>query len=67
MPDDADAHYNLAFVSEQLGEYKTALKHYQMYLYLKPDARDKMVIREKMMQAKLHLRSIVDSPLEEEK
>ena len=33
MPNDPDAHYNLAFISgEHLNDQKTALKHYQMYL-----------------------------------
>ena len=36
MPDDPDVHYNLAFVSsEHLDDYKTALKHYRIYLYFK--------------------------------
>ena len=64
-PYDPDTHYNLAFVSgEYLGDQETALKHYQWYLYLKPDASDIPVIKEKIMQAKLHLRSKVDSPLD---
>ena len=65
MPDDPDAHYNLAFVSGgYLEDYKTALKHYQMYLYLSPNARDIKFVKEKILQAKLALRSRVDSPLE---
>ncbi|MBU1996673.1 MAG: tetratricopeptide repeat protein, partial [Candidatus Omnitrophica bacterium] len=48
MPDDPDSHYNLAFVSgEYLGDQKTALKHYQMYLYLKPGAKDTPFVKEK--------------------
>jgi len=64
MPNDPDSHYNLAFVSgEHLNDYKTALKHYQMYLYLKPHAEDKYLVRRKIKVAKVSLRSIIDSPL----
>ena len=53
-PNDADTHYNLAFVSgEYLGDQETALKHYQWYLYLRPNAEDVNGIKEKMIQAKL--------------
>jgi len=66
MPDDPDAHYNLAYVSgEHLNDFKTALKHYQMYLYLRPDAKDAHLVRNKINEAALAIRSIVDSPLEE--
>jgi len=65
MPKDPDSHYNLAFVSgEYLKDYRTALKHYQMYLYLKPRAKDTAFVRGKIIQATLVLRSIVNSPLE---
>jgi tetratricopeptide (TPR) repeat protein len=58
MPYDADAHYNLAFVSgDYVGDHETALKHYQWYLYLKPNAEDKKFIDEKIVGAKLKLRS----------
>jgi tetratricopeptide (TPR) repeat protein len=64
-PNDPDVHYNLAFISSEfLGDQETALKHYQWYLYLKPNAEDANVVKERMMQAKLHLRSKVDSPLD---
>ena len=67
MPDDPDAHYNLAFVSgEYLGDQKTALKHYQMYLYLNPGAKDAAFVREKILEAKLVLKSVVDSPLKQD-
>jgi tetratricopeptide (TPR) repeat protein len=60
MPYDADAHYNLAFVSgEYIGDQETALKHYQWYLYLRPDADDKKMIDEKIIAAKLNLRGRV--------
>jgi tetratricopeptide (TPR) repeat protein len=65
MPEDPDAHYNLAFVSgEYLQDYKTALKHYQIYLYLNPGAKDADFVKEKMLKVKLALDSIVNSPLE---
>lgn len=68
MPNDPDAHYNLAFVSSQyLNDYKTALEHYKMYLYLKPDAQDRDQIKEKIVQAQLVLQSKVDSPLDKTK
>jgi len=64
-PNDADTHYNLAFVSgEYLGDQETALKHYQWYLYLKPNAPDSPVVKEKIIAAKLSLRSKIDSPLD---
>ncbi len=65
MPDDPDVHYNLAFVSSQhLFDYRTALKHYKMYLYLKPGARDAKFVKRKINEAELYIRSLVDSPLE---
>ena len=65
VPNDPDTHYNLAFVSgEYLGDQETALKHYQWYLYLKPDASDAPSIKEKIIEAKFSLRSKVDSPLD---
>ena len=64
-PNDPDTHYNLAFVSgEYLGDQETALKHYQWYMYLKPNAPDAPAVKEKILQAKLALRSKVDSPLD---
>ncbi len=67
MPDDPDSHYNLAFVSsENLRDYKTALKHYKMYLYLAPKAKDKDFVQEKIIEAQLILKSTVASELEED-
>jgi|GEM_PF-3411291 len=64
-PNDPDTHYNLAFVSgEYLGDQETALKHYQWYLYLKPDAADAPSVKEKIIEAKFALRSKIDSPLD---
>ncbi len=66
-PNDADTHYNLAFVSaEYLSDQETALKHYQWYLYLRPNAPDANVVKEKMIEAKLHLRSKIDSVLDKD-
>jgi len=65
MPNDPDSHYNLAFVSgEHLLDQKTALKHYQLYLYLNPKAKDFNLVKEKMLKARLYIRGQVDSPLE---
>ncbi|MGE0269224.1 MAG: tetratricopeptide repeat protein [Candidatus Omnitrophota bacterium] len=65
MPNDPDTHYNLAFVSgEHLKDFKTALKHYKMYLYLNPEASDKRFVNEKIMQAQLEIRGKLDSVLE---
>ena len=67
MPNDPDTHFNLAFVSgEYLKDFKTALKHYKLYLYLSPEAKDRKFVNEKIMQAQLELRSKVDSVLEED-
>jgi tetratricopeptide (TPR) repeat protein len=65
MPYDADAHYNLAHVSgEFIGDQETALKHYQWYLYLKPNAKDRKLVEEKIVGAKLVGRSHVQSRLD---
>ena len=67
MPYDPDTHYNLAFVSsEYLGDQETALKHYQWYLYLKPDAGDAKLVKEKILAAKFHLRSTIDSSIDKD-
>lgn len=67
-PYDADTHFNLAFISgEYLKDQETALKHYQWYLYLRPDADDIDLVREKMAAAKLHIHSRIDSPLDKDR
>lgn len=67
-PYDADTHYNLAFVSgEYLKDQDTALKHYHWYLYLRPDADDIDLVKEKMAAAKLAIRSRIDSPLDKDR
>jgi tetratricopeptide (TPR) repeat protein len=65
MPYDADAHYNLAYVSgEFIGDQETALKHYQWYLYLKPNAQDRKLVEGKIVGAKLVGRSRIQSRLD---
>jgi len=65
MPYDADAHYNLAFVSgEYIGDQETALKHYQWYLYLKPNTKDRKLVEEKMVTARLHGRSKISTKID---
>jgi tetratricopeptide (TPR) repeat protein len=65
MPDDPDVHYNLAFVSgEHLRDFRTALKHYRMYLYLNPEARDKTLVKEKVVELELIMRQMTDSILD---
>lgn len=67
MPNDPDTHFNLAFVSgEYLRDFKTALKHYKMYLYLNPDAKDRAFVNEKIMHAQLEIRGSLDSILEKD-
>lgn len=66
MPNDPDSHYNLAYVSsEELHDFNTAIKHYRMYLYLSPNAKDKNVVNEKIVQAKIAIRGRISSPLED--
>lgn len=58
MPSDANAHFNLAFVAgDYLHEYKTAIQHYQQYLYLNPSADDAPLVQEKILEAQLYVRS----------
>lgn len=66
MPDDPDCHFNLAFVSgEHLKDQRTALKHYNMYLYLNPNARDAHFVREKILFAQMKIHAEIDSPIQE--
>ncbi len=65
LPNDAAAHYNLAFVSgEFLNDPKTALEHYRQYLMLQPDAPDAPLVHEKILEAQLLLESKIQSPIE---
>ncbi len=66
-PMDADAHYNLAFVSgEFLRDFETAYKHYQQYLFLRPNAQDASIVKDKMLDAHLNLKTKIESPIEEQ-
>ena len=67
MPYDANAHFNLAFVSwEYLEDFKTALKHFQQYLWLNPDAEDAILVKEKIIAAQLEIMGSIDSNLEKD-
>ena len=67
MPYDAENHYNLALVSgEYLNDYKVALKHYEQYLFLRPNAKDAVFVKEKILKAKMELKSTINSPLNED-
>lgn len=49
VPDDAAAHYNLAFVcDEYLYDPQIALTHYKKYLELAPDAADAAAVKQKI-------------------
>ncbi len=68
MPNDAEAHYNLALVSgEFLRDYAAALKHYRLYLVFNPDADDVLFVKEKMLEASLVVQAKIDSPLDDKK
>ncbi len=67
MPYDANAHFNLAFVSwEYLSDFKTALKHFQQYLWLNPEAEDANLVKEKIIAAQLEIMGNNDSSLEQD-
>ncbi len=67
VPHDANAHFNLAFVSsEYLGDFKTALTHYQQYLWLNPEAEDLHLVKEKIIAAQMELMGSIDSSLDKE-
>lgn len=67
LPEDADAHFNLAFVNgEYMRNYKKAWEHYQQYLHLNPGAPDARLVREKILEAELNLRATIDSKLEKD-
>ncbi len=57
-PNDANAHFNLAYVAgDYLHDFQTALDHYQMYLYLEPNAQDAPLVQEKILDAQLNIRA----------
>jgi tetratricopeptide (TPR) repeat protein len=66
-PQDANSHFNLAFVSgEYLSDYVTALRHYRWYLYYDPQADDAHLVKERILEAELYLKSQISSPLEKD-
>ena len=68
MPSDAAAHFNLAFVSgEFLGEPEVALRHYKEYVFLIPEAADRDMVEEKILQMELKVRTKINSPLDSKK
>jgi len=65
MPEDASAHFNLAFVSSEfLKDWDTAVPHYRQYLMLDPEADDATLVQEKLLEAELIRRSRITSDLE---
>ncbi|HRZ39955.1 MAG TPA: tetratricopeptide repeat protein [Candidatus Omnitrophota bacterium] len=60
-PADASAHFNLAFVcGDYLKDFPSAVAHYEEYLFLNPDAEDSPLVQEKVLEAKLYIRSQID-------
>lgn len=73
-PEDASAHYNLAFVSgEFLNDPKVALDHYKKYLYFNPHAEDAQMVEQKIIEAQIavkgdvHFKSQINEELRNKK
>ncbi|MCK5581645.1 MAG: tetratricopeptide repeat protein [Candidatus Omnitrophica bacterium] len=67
VTDDASAHFNLAFVSDEyMHDYDTALKHYKKYLELNENADDVEMVKEKIFSLEVLIGSRIDSPLEKD-
>lgn len=73
-PEDANAHYNLAFVGgEFLHDPKIALDHYKKYLFLNPHAEDAEMVRQKVVEAEIavkgdvHFKSKINEELRKKK
>lgn len=73
-PEDANAHYNLAFVGgEFLNDPKIALGHYKKYLFLNPNAEDAEMVRQKIVEAEIsvkgdvHFKSKINEELRKKK
>ncbi len=73
-PEDANAHYNLAFVGgEFLNDSKIALDHYKKYLFLNPHAEDAEIVRQKVVEAEIavkgdvHFKSKINEELRKKK
>ncbi|MDP8265962.1 MAG: tetratricopeptide repeat protein [Candidatus Aceula meridiana] len=68
MPQDAATHYNLAFVCENyLNDKQSALLHYTRYVQLEPNASDTILIKNKISELKIEMKSKIDSLLERDK
>ena len=66
-PQDCNAHFNLAFVSgEYLNDPQTAYKHYQQYLFLNPGAEDADMVKQKILETEMRLRTQINSSLEKD-
>ncbi len=60
-PDDADANFNLAMVSENfLNDLAAAMYRYRRYLDLKPDAKDRKTVTQKILDLQLRQEVIFD-------
>jgi len=60
VPEDANTHYNIAFVSgEFLNEPLLALQHYKMYLFLNPGAEDGQMVRQKIIDSEIEVKADV--------
>jgi tetratricopeptide (TPR) repeat protein len=73
-PEDASAHYNLAFVSgEFLNDPKVALDHYKKYLYFNPHAQDAQMVEQKIIESQIavkgdvHFKSQINEELRNKK
>ncbi len=73
-PEDANAHYNLAFVSgDFLNDPVSALQHYKLYLFLNPGAEDSQMVRQKIIEAEItvkadvHFNSSINKELKKKK
>jgi tetratricopeptide (TPR) repeat protein len=59
-PEDANAHYNLAFVSgDFLNDPVLALHHYKQYLFLNPGAEDAQMVRQKIIESEIAIKADV--------
>jgi len=66
-PHDANAHFNLALISsDYMRDYKAAAKHYREYLILNPEAEDENLVREKIIEAEMYIKSYIPSSMEDD-
>lgn len=73
-PEDANAHYNLAFVSgDFLNDPVSALHHYKQYLFLNPGAEDAEMVRQKIVESEIavkadvHFKSQINKEIKQKK